>query len=142
MQLNDHTDIGLRLLMTLGASEPRRWMTKDLASVHGLSFTHVQKVVQSLESAGLVETFRGRGGGVVLADGARDVTVGHVVRRLESNFHLVRCFRAGASDCVLEGGCALAGSLRRARDAFFAELDDVTLGEVIQATPRALEITL
>lgn len=141
MQLNDHTDIGLRLLMTLGGSEPKRWMTKTLASVHGLSFSHVQKVVQSLESAGLVETFRGRGGGVALAEGARDATIGEVVRQLETNFHLVRCFRPEESDCVLEGGCALAGALRRARDAFFDELDCTTLDEVIRATPGVTELT-
>jgi len=140
MQLNDHTDIGLRLLMTLGASEPRRWMAKELAAIHGLSFTHVQKVVQSLESAGYVETFRGRGGGVVLSESARDLTIGEVVRALESNFDLVRCFRPGESRCVLDGGCALAGVLRRARDAFFRELDGARLGDVIRQTPRALEI--
>ncbi len=140
MQLNDHTDIGLRLLMTLGAADTRRWMTRELASMHGLSFTHAQKVVQSLESAGFVETYRGRGGGVAIADGVRDASIGDVIRALESNFHLVRCFRPGESDCVLAGGCALARSLRRARDAFFSELDTVTLGEVIRGTPRAVEI--
>ena len=67
MQLNDHTDFGLRILMTLGGSGERRWASKELASLHGLSFTHVQKVVQSLETADLVETYRGRGGGVSLA---------------------------------------------------------------------------
>lgn len=134
MHLNDHTDFGLRLLITLGASEPRRWRTRELASAHRLSFTHVQKVVQSLEGAGLVETFRGRGGGVALAPGAASITIGEVVRRLEPHLHLVRCFGAGKSGCVLDGGCALKGALLRARSAFFRELDEVTLRAIIDGT--------
>ncbi|MDH3271183.1 MAG: Rrf2 family transcriptional regulator [Gemmatimonadota bacterium] len=137
MQLNDHTDFGLRLLITLGASEPRRWRTKELASAHGLSFNHVQKVVQSLEAAGLVETFRGRGGGVTLARSPETVTVGDVVRSLEPHMHLVRCFRPGESGCALDGGCALKRLLYRARDAFLAELDGVTLQVVIDGTSVA-----
>lgn len=140
MQLNDHTDYGLRLLITMGASEPRRWRSRELAAVHGLSFTHVQKVVQSLEGAGFVETFRGRGGGVTLARDPGTVTIGEVVRSLEPHLDLVSCFRAGDSGCALAAGCALRGTLFRAREAFFAELDQVTLGTVIEGTPVARRI--
>ena len=140
MQLSDHTDFGLRILMTLGASAPRRWRTKELAAAHRLSFTHVQKVVQSLESAGFVDTFRGRGGGVVLARLPGDVTIGEIVRRLEPHMHLVRCFRPGESGCALEGGCALTKALLRAKSAFLSELDDTSLQDVIDGTPRAREL--
>lgn len=140
MQLNDHTDYGLRILMTLGASTQRRWQSRELADLHGLSFTHVQKVVQSLETAGFVETFRGRGGGVTLARSPEEMTVGDVVRGLETHMDLVRCFRSGESGCALDGGCALTGVLRRARSAFMAELDGATLHDVIRRTPRALEL--
>lgn len=137
MQLNDHTDFGLRLLITLGASQPRRWRTRELAAAHNLSFTHVQKVVQSLEAARLVETFRGRGGGVALAGSPESVTIGDVIRDLEPHLHLVRCFRPGDSGCVLAGSCALAGALHRARSAFFRELDEMSLQQVIDGTPTA-----
>lgn len=140
MQLNDHTDYGLRLLITMGASESRRWRSRELAAVHGLSFTHVQKVVQSLEGAGFVETFRGRGGGVALARDPATVMVGEVVRSLEPHLNLVSCFRSGDSGCAFEAGCALRGTLFRARAAFFSELDEVSLRSVIEGTPVARRI--
>lgn len=142
MQLNDHTDFGLRILVTLGATAPRRWRTKELADTHRLSFTHVQKVVQSLESAGFVETFRGRGGGVALARLPGDLTIGEIVRRLEPHMHLVRCFRPGDSGCVLQGGCALTRVLLGAKAAFLSELDGTTLQDVIQGTPRARQLAV
>lgn len=140
MQLNDHTDYGLRILMTLGASRTRRWSARQLADLHGLSFTHVQKVVQSLEAADLVDTFRGRGGGVSLALPPSEITIGEVVSRLETHMNLVRCFGPGESRCVFDGGCALATVLHRARRAFQTELDAVTLAEVIEGTPVTMAL--
>jgi Rrf2 family nitric oxide-sensitive transcriptional repressor len=119
---------------------PRRWSSRDLSTVHGLSFTNVQKVVQSLEAAGFVETFRGRGGGVALARLPADVTIGEVVRGLEPHMHLVRCFRPGESGCALDGGCALTKVLIRAKNAFLGELDATTLKDVIEGTPWARQI--
>jgi Rrf2 family nitric oxide-sensitive transcriptional repressor len=118
---------------------PRRWSSRDLSTVHGLSFTNVQKVVQSLEAAGFVETFRGRGGGVALARLPADVTIGEVVRGLEPHMHLVRGFRGGESGCV-DGGCALTKVLIRAKNAFLGELDATTLKDVIEGTPWARQI--
>ncbi|MBT8487390.1 MAG: Rrf2 family transcriptional regulator [Gemmatimonadetes bacterium] len=141
MQLNDHTDYGLRILMTLGASTTRRWSARELADLHGLSFTHVQKVVQSLEGANLVDTFRGRGGGVSLALPPSEITIGDVVSKLETHMNLVRCFGPGDSGCALEGGCALAAVLYRARAAFQTELDAVTLEAVINRTPFPASLT-
>ena len=142
MQLSDHTDFGLRILMTLAGTSPRRWSARELADHHRLSFSHVQKVVQSLEAADLVRTFRGRGGGVTLAGAAEDVTIGRVVRALEPHMDLVRCFRDGESGCVLDGGCALAGVLREARSVFLETLDAHTLDEMVARTPRARELVV
>lgn len=137
MQLNDHTDYGLRILMTMGGSPRRRWSARELAKVHGLSPSHVQKIVQSLEAADLVNTYRGRNGGVALSRSPADITIGDIVSAMETHMHLVRCFRPGPSGCVFDGGCALAGVLYKARAAFQAELDAVTLDEVIRGSPAA-----
>lgn len=138
MQLNDRTDFGLRLLLTLTGSAPRRWSARELAELHNLSFTHVQKVVQQLDAAGFVDTVRGRGGGVTLAPGTSERSIGDVVRALEPHMHLVRCLREGESGCVLQGECALTGVIVSARAAFLRELDAATLADVAARTPAVL----
>ncbi len=135
MQLTDHTDIGLRLLILLSASAPRRLSSTEMAQRYGLSFTHVQKVVQSLQAAGFVQTFRGRTGGVQLARLPGDIRVGEVVRALEPNLHLVECFRPGQSTCRLDGGCALTHTLLRAKSAMLAELDRTTIADIVAQSP-------
>lgn len=134
MRLNDHTDYGLRLLLLLGVSNTPRMSTSEMASVYGISWTHAQKVVQSLEASGYVQTFRGRGGGVSLARPPSEITIGAVVRALEPNMHIVPCLAPGDSGCPLESGCALTGAMARASAAFLNELDAVTLDQMIEGS--------
>lgn len=136
MRLSDHTDYGLRLLLLLGASRPARINASQMARTYGISYTHVQKVVQSLEAAGYVETFRGRGGGVILAREPSEITIGAVVRALEPNMHIVRCLAPGDSGCILAQGCALTNAIAMAGAAFLSALDTVTLDEMIRGSPH------
>ncbi|MFT4626438.1 MAG: Rrf2 family nitric oxide-sensitive transcriptional repressor [Myxococcota bacterium] len=135
MQLTDHTDYGLRVLILLAAVAPQRLSSLDLAGRHGLSHAHVQKVVQSLQNAGFVQTFRGRGGGVQLARLPSDIRVGEVVRALEPHLDFVECFRPGHSRCKLDGGCALTQTLVRAKSAMLVELDKTTIAGIVQGSP-------
>lgn len=128
MELNLHTDLGLRSLLVLAARHPDRVSAAEIAERHRVSFAHVQKVVQALQRHGFVHTHRGRGGGIELARPADQLTVGAVVRALEP-LALVECFDPARDRCVLSGACGLAGALHRAREAFLRELDGVTLAD-------------
>lgn len=113
-----------------------RLSAADIAERHGISYAHVQKVVQSLQAAGFVDTFRGRGGGVVLSRPPGEIRVGEVVRALEPHFHMAECFRAEAPRCRLFPGCALTKVLDRGKEAMLEELDRHTLAEIAASTPR------
>ncbi len=135
MQLTDHTDYGLRVLILLAAVAPERVSSVVLAERYGLSHAHVQKVVQSLQNGGFVETFRGRGGGVQLARLPEDIPVGDVVRALEPTLDFVECLKPGPSRCRLDGGCALTKTLLRAKAAMLAELDKSTIADILAESP-------
>ncbi len=101
---------------------------------------HLAKVVQALAHAGVVETVRGRGGGVRLVPDADEFTVGSIVRALEP-MTLVECFDSERSRCGLQPACRLAPMLDRAVEAFLASLDAHTLGE-LWSRPRRLRVLL
>lgn len=129
MRLTQFTDFGLRTLMRL-ASEPQRvFTTEEIATEFRLSRNHLTKVVRSLRTAGFVETQRGAGGGFRLAQPAEAIRIGAVARRLEAGQPLVECFRSDGGQCVLSPRCRLKARLRTAREAFFHELDGMTLAE-------------
>jgi len=57
--------------------------------------------------------------------------MGEVVRALEDDTALVECLGDGPSTCILSGACLLTRTMGRARVAFFASLDEVTLANLI-----------
>lgn len=122
MQLTQHTDFGLRLLIVLTRGEAVS--LPAFAADQGLSYNHVAKVAQTLVHHGFATSRRGRGGGLSLARPAEEIAVGAVVRALESGLRLVDCAR-----CGLRGGCALSGMLAEALDAFMAVLDRYSLAD-------------
>jgi Rrf2 family nitric oxide-sensitive transcriptional repressor len=136
MRLTDRTDLALRLLMVL-VSKNERCTTADLAEWVGAPVNHIIKVAQTLQQAGWVSTTRGRSGGVDLIADPDRLTAGEVVRRVESRFDLVECFRDGGY-CPLDPGCSLADVLASARDAFLSTLDRVTLTEITGTSSRAI----
>lgn len=131
MRLTAFTDYGLRALMRLAAEPARTMTTEEIAEEHGISRNHLVKVVRELADAGFIATQRGGGGGMRLARSANEITIGEVVRRLEARHALVDCFRADGGMCTLNPSCRLKSRLKRAEEAFLADLDRSTLAECI-----------
>lgn len=135
MRLTLFTDYGLRILMRLAMEPDRRFTAEVMADDLLLSRTHVAKVVQALREAGCVATLRGQGGGFTLAQRAEDIRIGAVARRLEGRQPIVECFRPDGGCCTMLPRCRLRGRLERAGEAFFRELDDLTLADSIRTAP-------
>ena len=136
MRLTTLTDYALRLLMHV-AQQPERLCTiTEIAERYGISEPHLMKVTHRLALAGWLETVRGRGGGMRLAKPADQISLGAVVRDMESDFQIVECF-GSSGQCALDGHCQLASAIGDALEAFLAHLDGLTLQDVLPS-PRRL----
>jgi len=124
MQLTQHTDYGLRLLIVLARQGGGPVALPEFSAGQGLSYHHVAKVAQALAREGFIVTRRGRSGGVALARSAEEIRIGDVVRILESGLRLADC-----GNCALRDDCSTSGLLAEALAAFMAVLDRVTLAE-------------
>lgn len=143
MRLTVQTDYALRVLMHVAVHDGERPTIAQIAAAYGISRNHVMKVVHQLGLAGFLETRRGQGGGIRLARPAREIIVGDVVRRTEPDMALVTCLEPGNGSCAITPACVLRGALQRATDAFLAELDRVSLADLVAngAAIRALLAT-
>lgn len=139
MRLTHWTDYTLRVLMYCAASAGRAQPVTigEIAQAHGISHSHLTKVVMDLAAQGLLETTRGRGGGLRLLKPAHEIRLGDVVRASESDFTMVECFDGATNQCRLDGQCRLKGVLGRALDAYLGVLDGVTLADLV-AAPDAI----
>jgi Rrf2 family transcriptional regulator, nitric oxide-sensitive transcriptional repressor len=141
MRLSEYTDYTLRVLMYCAARPGQLVTIGELAEHHGLSKNHLMKVVNDLARQGLLETTRGRGGGLRLLKDPRDIRVGDVVRASETDFRLVECFDAGTNLCTLTPSCRLKHLFGDALQAYFAALDGATLADVtapVRTVPSAV----
>ena len=133
MRLTQWTDYTLRVLMYCAASQLRdRPVTiTEIADSHAISRSHLTKIVHQLGVLGLLETTRGRGGGMRLCRPAAEINIGEVVRQTESDFAMVECFEPSNNHCGLSQHCRLKGVLHQATDGFLAVLDAVSLEDLV-----------
>lgn len=131
MQLTQHTDYGLRLLIALARKGGAMALT-DFAADQRLSYHHVAKVAQALVREGFIVSRRGRSGGVELARGADEIRVGAVVRGLERGMRLADC-----ASCQMRNDCGTSTLLAEALAAFLAVLDRATLADAARPGPPA-----
>ena len=132
MQLTQHTDFGLRLLIVLTRTGGGPISLPSFAAEQQLSYNHVAKVAQALVRAGFIRSLRGRNGGVELARAPSEMTVGDVVRALEPGMRMADC-----ANCQLRLGCETSSILAEAVGAFMAVLDRTTLEVAAQSARPA-----
>ena len=132
MRITLHTDYALRALLYLAVRPEERVATEAIASAHGISLNHLQKVVRSLGELGYIALYRGAGGGLELLKAPKDISVGAVVRSLDDPSSLVECFRPDTNQCVIASACGLKGALGKAQEAFYSTLDPITLASLIR----------
>lgn len=135
MRLAEYTDYTLRVLMYCAQHPQQRVTIGELAEHHGLSKNHLMKIVNDLARQGLLETTRGRGGGLRLLKAPAEIRIGDVVRASETDFRLVECFDPSTNLCALSPSCRLKQVFGSALQAYFKELDAVTLADISAAAP-------
>ena len=131
MRLTVFTDYSLRVLMHVAARTGRLVTIREMAAAYGISQNHLMKVVFELGRHGILETVRGRNGGIRLARAPETIRLGDVVRFTEADTALVECFGPGGG-CVITGPCRLKGVLNEALNAFLDVLDGHTLDDLVR----------
>jgi Rrf2 family nitric oxide-sensitive transcriptional repressor len=149
MRLTQWTDYTLRVLMYCAASleRPEPVTITEIAESHGISRSHLTKIVQELAARGWLETTRGRGGGMRLLVSAKDINLGEVVRATETDFAMVECFEPSLNQCRLSRHCTLKTVLNQATQSYLSVLDGVTLADLVAPmassdTPKARRLHL
>lgn len=140
MRLTRQTNYAIRILMYCAANEGRLSRIPEIAAAYSVSELFLFKILQPLVEHGLVQTVRGRNGGVRLGKPAADITLFDVVRVTEENFAMAECFENDATDCPLVDSCALNEALRKALGAFFEVLEGYTIEDLVKARPQMRDL--
>ena len=134
MKLTRYSDYALRISLYLAVRSDRLVTIPEIVEVYDLPKGNVMKLATDLVRVGVLESVRGRSGGLRLARAPEGLSVGEILRHTEGDTRLVDC-----SNCVLAGACGLVCVLNEAKQAFFKVLDGYTLQDVLDKQPAILD---
>jgi len=128
MRLKKFTDNAFRVLIFAANHQDRLVNITEIAETCDIPRNHLTKVIHTMSKQGLLETIRGKGGGVRLSRPAKDITVGSVVRLMEGDSDIVECFQPR---CPIVPVCKLRSILNQGHNALLSSLEDHTLADIV-----------
>lgn len=138
VKLSAFADVCLRIMMLLGSRRDEQITTRDIAEEIGVPYNHVAKAVLELRNRQAIEVARGRYGGSQITAHGLQLTVGTLMRELDTRDDVVDCVSEAGVPCPLIAMCTLRSALRRAREAFYAELDTLRVEDLTSASSTRL----
>ncbi|PSL20140.1 RrF2 family transcriptional regulator [Shimia abyssi] len=140
MRITKRTNIAIRVLMYCAVHKDRLVTKHEIADCCNASENHLAQVINQLAQLGVLNTQRGRNGGVELASAANDIKIGDIFRIMEKPVPLTECFADVDNSCPLTEACRLRPALQEAAEAFYLRLDDVTLDALVCKNAALLSI--
>lgn len=130
MELTRKGEYAIRGIVYLAKQPPGKVvLVSEVAEVTGVSQTFLAKIFQSFAKLGLVNSFRGTGGGFLLGRPATKITLRQVVEAVEGPIIPNRCLTEEGS-CSREKECTVHPVWRKVQGEIAAILDSVTLEDL------------
>ena len=132
MHITTKSLLAVRTLLICAGQSDRQFRKHEIAGLLDASENHLAQVVHQLGRKGFLTTLRGRSGGFRLARAPGLISVGEVLRRFEQGTPLVDGFKG-----------PLAGLFAAAEEAFYHQMDSVTLADLtanLGTPPEAMRL--
>lgn len=144
MHLSKKAEYALRATIHLGIAAELGLTTvagADLAEANRLPLKFVERILQELREAGIVETRRGKFGGYALAKTPDSIRIGDLVRLMDGRLAPICCASENAyqrCSCPDEDHCGLRMLMIDVRNAIANILDRYTIAQVVEVTLRKM----
>jgi Rrf2 family protein len=106
-------------------------MSRQIAKALRVPEPFLAKILQQLSKRGLLRSFKGRGGGFVLARPARQIYLGEVVEAVDGSQFGEGCI-LGLEACSAEDPCQLHAQWSRFKEEMMQVLSQQNIDEVLQ----------
>ena len=132
MRLTQATDYGMAAILHLSQRNgDRNYSIDEISRTTEIPEEFLRKIFQVLVKSGIIQSFKGRGGGVSLARSPEDITVAEIIAPLQEERGLVRCLREGEY-CPRSNGCRASIFWRRIQENLFEVLGKTTIKDVLK----------
>ena len=133
LKINRQTDYAVRVLLALAKrGEGARLSSTDIQREMLIPKAFMTRIVAQLSHAGLLKTFPGRDGGLMLPRSASEITLRDVVETFEGPILLSACLQVkGEDDCPFQANCPVRPKWGRVQVAMLREMASITFEDLV-----------
>lgn len=143
--LSKKTQYSLRALYALTRAEGKSLLIADMAKQEHIPKRFLEQILLKMKAKGLVASKKGKGGGYMLVDDPRRVTLGQVIRMMEGPLAPLPCASETAyrkcDECVDDRFCETRLVMRDVRNEIARILDGTTLADACRRAEDARAAT-
>lgn len=134
LKINRQTDYAVRVILALAQrGVGARPSSTDIQQEMLIPPALMSRIVAQLARAGLVNTFPGRDGGLMLPCPASNITLRDVVEAFEGPILLSECLQTrGEDDCPFRSNCPVRSKWGRVQVAMLREMASITFEDLAQ----------
>jgi len=134
LKINRQTDYAVRVILALARrGEGARLSSADIQQEMLIPKAFMPRIVAQLARQGLVNTFPGRDGGLMLPCPPSQITLRDVVEAFEGPILLSECLQVkGENDCPFQSNCPVRSKWGRVQVAMMREMAAITFESLVQ----------
>jgi Rrf2 family protein len=134
LKINRQTDYAVRVVLALARhGKGTRRSTAEIQQEMLVPKAFMSRIVAQLAKAGLVNTFPGRDGGLMLPRPASQITLKDIVEAFEGPILLSQCLQVkGEDDCPFQVNCPVRPKWGRVQVAMLREMASITFEDLVQ----------
>jgi len=134
LKINRQTDYAVRVVLALAQrGEGFRVPSADIQQEMLIPKALMTRIVAQLSREGLVNTFPGRDGGLMLPRPASQISLKDVVEAFEGPILLSECLQVkGEDDCPFQSNCPVRSKWGRVQVAMMREMASITFESLAQ----------
>jgi Rrf2 family protein len=132
LKINRQTDYAVRVVLALAQrGEGTRLSSADIQKEMLIPKAFMTRIVAQLSREGLVNTFPGRDGGLMLPRPASQITLKEVVEAFEGPILLSECMQVkGEDDCPFQSNCPVRSKWGRVQVAMMREMASISFEDL------------
>ena len=134
LKINRQTDYAVRVVLALARQGPgAKRSTAEIQQEMLVPKAFMSRIVAQLARAGLLNTFPGRDGGLMLPRPASQITLKDIVEAFEGPILLSQCLQVkGEDDCPFQVNCPVRPKWGRVQVVMLREMAAITFEDLVQ----------
>jgi len=132
MIISTKTRYAVRLLLELSKSEEKEKPTtlRYVANKQGISEAYLESIATKLRKSGYLRSYKGAGGGYCLALPIENITVGEIMRLMETTYFQIHCTADAKETCKHFDECLIAQAWELLEGQLDSVVDNVKISQL------------